>query len=691
MTKHIIVLLLIILTVSPNISSQQLWPIKRDIDLSSGFGDFRQNRFHAGIDIRTGGKEGEQVFSPSDGWLYRIKMSYWGYGKGLYIQDDEGHIYVFGHLKDFSDKIDKIVKQHQLKIQRYYFDQYYLKDLIFIKQGDLIGYSGQTGTGAPHLHFEKRKSESFPINPLTHGFKINDNVKPIFNQLIFKMLDDNSLFENGKRELVVDEINNGNGNYHIDSTLIFHNKVGIVVGVFDQMRRGGMKQTVTNLSLLIDGNPVYEIVHDTLDFRTMRSVNLEFDYNRAVDNQKTFRRLYHIDGNIYKGSKALNESNGILDPALLTGKHTGEIIATDSYGNSSRISFDFELMDRHKNFTSNKFENINDSIFDLVDLDYEIIDNGLLVTANGLISSPKNSLLKLYKSDTLLETLSPQTTINNEASFYISPQPKLKKIDKIEFSLDKNGKIYRKIISDINLKAVGFEDKTKISFKDMNLNFNRNSFYNPRFIEFQKYDIFFPISEKLSSNHYHVFSAWLRDHKEVNVHTILPHSFLCKERFPIFFSIDTTQEDYNKLGLYWYNEKHNEWLWIDNKIVNDTLYSFSEGGGHFAILKDTLAPSIRNLSIKHLKTYFTSMTEISFNLKDDLSWIEDDRNFLVTLDDEWLIPEYDFEKKLFQTKPNHSLKDGKHKLEIQITDRVGNKLEQTVEFYVKVKQTNKGN
>lgn len=660
-------LLLIILTVSPDIFSQPVWPVKRNIDLSSGFGDFRQNRFHAGIDIRTGGKEGEPVFAPTDGWLYRIKMSYIGYGKGLYIKDNEGHIYVFGHLKDFSDKIDKIVKQHQLKIQRYYFDHYYLKDSIFIKQGELIAYSGQTGTGAPHLHFEIRKGENLPINPLIHGFKIIDNVKPVFNKLIFKMLDDYSLFENGKRELVVDVINNGNGNYNIDSTLSFKNKVGIIVDLFDQMRIGGMKQTVNSLSLLIDGVTIYEVIHDTLDFQEMRSANLEFDYIRAVgDNQKTFRRLYKMIGNNYRGSYSLNSSNGILDPSRLSGKHNGEIIAVDSHGNQAKLKFDFEFLPEKQ--TENKADNnINypDSMFEQTNISYHIIDEGLWITASGENIGNLDSEIRLYADDKLLWIEKPLTVDNNKTACFISPQNKYSKIDKIEYVVNQGSNNYIKSFQNLSIFTIGIYDNTKISIFNMNLVFNKENLYKPRFIELKHVD---------------------------DVYEILPESFLCKNRFNLFFKLDTTSDDLRKNGLYWLNKKKNEWIWIDNKIVGDTLYSFSEGGGQMVILRDTIAPSIRNLSISNLKTYFTSLPKISFILEDDFSWIEDDRNFSVTINDEWLIPEYDMEQKLFQTKPNHPLKDGKHKLEMHITDRVGNKFEQTVEFYVKGKQNNnKGN
>ena len=69
-------LLLLLLFVDVGQASAAMWPLKREIDLSSGFGDFRQKRFHAGLDIRTGGKIGDEIFSPVDGYVWRVRTSY---------------------------------------------------------------------------------------------------------------------------------------------------------------------------------------------------------------------------------------------------------------------------------------------------------------------------------------------------------------------------------------------------------------------------------------------------------------------------------------------------------------------------------------------------------------------------------------------------------------------------------------
>ena len=90
-------------------------PIKIPIVLSGTFGELRSNHFHAGLDIKTLGKEGLDVLASAQGFVSRIKVSHWGYGKALYITHPNGYTSVYAHLQKFSDKIEDYVKKQQYK------------------------------------------------------------------------------------------------------------------------------------------------------------------------------------------------------------------------------------------------------------------------------------------------------------------------------------------------------------------------------------------------------------------------------------------------------------------------------------------------------------------------------------------------------------------------------------------------
>lgn len=320
------------------------WPVKREIDLASGFGDYRSGRFHAGVDIRTGGETGEPVYSPVDGYVWRIRTNYEGYGKALYVRGPDEKIYVFAHLAKFVPAIDKIVKAAQLEAQRYYVDLYFLPDSIKIKSRQLLAQSGETGAGPPHLHFEQRSPDNRPINPLVHGFDLADDTRPSFDRIGFQVTDDSSLFDIGVRKIFYRvKKSDKAGDYYLDTTLYFNCPFGVLADCYDVMRPGGMRGTVRKLTLYIDDVAYYESIFDTLDYATEQSVNFEYDYTEAIEDRSKVRRLYAEDGNQFLGSKAKSGFRGFIGESVLEklGKRKGKIVAEDCCGNQSTLRFDF--------------------------------------------------------------------------------------------------------------------------------------------------------------------------------------------------------------------------------------------------------------------------------------------------------------------------------------------------------------
>ena len=80
-------------------------PLNIPLIISGTFGELRSNHFHAGLDIKTNGKEGYQVKSFNVGYVDRIRISTSGYGKALYIKHPNGLTSVYAHLSNFSSKI----------------------------------------------------------------------------------------------------------------------------------------------------------------------------------------------------------------------------------------------------------------------------------------------------------------------------------------------------------------------------------------------------------------------------------------------------------------------------------------------------------------------------------------------------------------------------------------------------------
>ena len=66
-------------------------PVKIPLVLSGNFGELRNNHFHSGLDIKTQQQSGIPIYAPADGFINRIKVSHFGYGKALYLKHPNGY------------------------------------------------------------------------------------------------------------------------------------------------------------------------------------------------------------------------------------------------------------------------------------------------------------------------------------------------------------------------------------------------------------------------------------------------------------------------------------------------------------------------------------------------------------------------------------------------------------------------
>ena len=93
-------------------------PLDISIELSGCFGELRPNHFHSGFDIKTQKQEGLNVYAVADGYVSRIKISTYGYGKAIYITHPNGFTSLYGHLTSAVGEIEKFIKNYQTQIGR---------------------------------------------------------------------------------------------------------------------------------------------------------------------------------------------------------------------------------------------------------------------------------------------------------------------------------------------------------------------------------------------------------------------------------------------------------------------------------------------------------------------------------------------------------------------------------------------
>ena len=152
-------------------------PLPSTPGLSSGFGEFRTAHFHAGLDYSTEQVEGKEVRAVLDGWVERVRASGVGYGRAVYLRLADGRTAVYGHLSRFAPKLDAWVAARQDSAGVYEQDLVPAEGEIAFRRGEVVAWSGQSGAGPPHLHFELRTGD-MNLNPLLHGFALPDRTPP---------------------------------------------------------------------------------------------------------------------------------------------------------------------------------------------------------------------------------------------------------------------------------------------------------------------------------------------------------------------------------------------------------------------------------------------------------------------------------------------------------------------------------
>ena len=107
------------LLLAPLIAQKQIWPTDAGNSYSSNFGEYRDDHFHMGLDIRTKGTVGHKVFAVENGYISRIVTNYSGYGKAIYQKTTSGKTIVYAHLDKFSPIMERVLKLQQSKNKKY--------------------------------------------------------------------------------------------------------------------------------------------------------------------------------------------------------------------------------------------------------------------------------------------------------------------------------------------------------------------------------------------------------------------------------------------------------------------------------------------------------------------------------------------------------------------------------------------
>lgn len=267
-------------------------PLEIPVILAGTFAELRSNHFHSGLDIKTQQLTGLRVLASADGFVSRIKVSHFGYGKALYISHPNGYTTVYAHLQNFAPNIEAYVKKLQYEKESYEIEVFPTPDVLPVTKESLIAYSGNTGgSGGPHLHFEIRDKQERPINPMLFGIDIKDTTNPIVDAIYAYPLDQNSFVNNSNKKQKLRLIPLKNGDYTTESIEAI-GTIGFGIETFDRQDLAANSNGVYNIQSFVNGNRIFEIDLKSFSFDETQHINQLIDYKHYIEKKERIQKLF---------------------------------------------------------------------------------------------------------------------------------------------------------------------------------------------------------------------------------------------------------------------------------------------------------------------------------------------------------------------------------------------------------------
>ncbi|BBB32049.1 hypothetical protein TTHT_0456 [Thermotomaculum hydrothermale] len=312
------------------------WPLLKNNGITGTFSEYRFNHIHAGFDLSTNGKTGYPVRCFDDGYVYMIKVKKRGYGNVVYIKHPKRKlISVYGHLKCFNKAIQKIADNYKKIRKTKYPGLIVLGDKkIKIKKGAIVGLSGESGEGLPHLHFELRDYNNNPVDASKYGFDTRfDTTYPVISGLKIIPQDSFSSFNGKTKEGYLKAYRKRKNKFELRKFNISGN-ILFALSAYDTAGRG--KVGVKSINFYLNGKPVYVFNPERFSFDNFKQSCCVYDFeDTSLFPTKYFYNLFKIKG------CTLSVSQMLTQYPFKKGENALKIVVSDFHNNKSVLTATF--------------------------------------------------------------------------------------------------------------------------------------------------------------------------------------------------------------------------------------------------------------------------------------------------------------------------------------------------------------
>lgn len=621
-------------------SEPPLWPLPIEVNLTSSFCEYRGGHLHAGLDIKTWGEEGIPCRAVADGYVSRLRASPYGYGKVVYVTLYSGETVVYAHLAEFSPALARTIRHEQIKADQYKVDVYYERDDIPVRRGDILAYTGSTGAGAPHLHFEVRDARQNPLNPLSIGWELEDFRRPEFRGVLAIPTESGSLVGGQCRIGRVELRRVDKGKYVATDTLVLKGRVGFGAYVIDRINNASGRLAPYRVEIEVGGVVLTDITLESFTYGHAGEVELAYEMGHVRRNKEYFLMLFKRRGETLWNRKFIHD--GMIDTdaiARLVGEkrdvYTVTIRAWDWAGNVAVAEIPFRVGTEGDGSVDAAQEEVPGYFF-----------------FEDLLSIGKGPVTLLAHPTAARPRLPPDIRIplevNGDAGcLRIEDLPP----EVTAFSVQNGSSVVLQVL------AVRSSLPVSVEFKEFSLRVqtDEHSLYSNAFVFLTGWD-----GEVAHENGLVPAGTPVR---------VGPASLAIKNK--IEFRFEIRAED-GREAVYKFDERKSVWRYAGSVVDGDSVVAGIGSPGVYRVMIDTNPPVITKPQLKKRRSYATNewIPEIVIPIEDIGSGVADE-NVVIEINGQKQIARWDGYSSTFYI-PVHEAANGRYDVDVVAFDNVGN-------------------
>ncbi|MBN1895182.1 M23 family metallopeptidase [bacterium] len=723
-TVHVqIALGLTFLSFGSVLSQGLLWPTDAGRILSATFAEFRPGHLHAGIDIKTWGRSGYRCFAVDSGSVSRIRTSPYGYGKAVYFRLQDGRTCVYAHLLKFSHVLDSLIREEQDKTGRYETDLWPQPGSLKFEKGDILGYTGSSGTKDPHLHFEVRDAANRPFDPLTLGFPVKDTAPPVLESLLVSPLAYGSSVNGDFVPCAYGLLQSGPGTYRLRDTVQVWGTLGFAVAGYDPMDGASNRNGAKAMRFYVGDSLLFAAEYAWFDYGISGQSVLEWDYRILRTAGRHFRDLYiHPENDLpfYSRPGVRNGTVQACDPgddgsgdpspgasasalrrtarripmpsSLQTGDSPQQVagsfnpFASGSYGiGRGNWTFLAEVSDYSGNCS--RISGVMRA-WPASEPDGKAVRP--VVKQNGVFGTAAGGLKTRFFDDYLYFRWTPDTGTVFRAFLKLTvPDGRSAVMPMMRhsggwwfYALPLSGMLPDHLFAAVETRfkngTAGSEDRTiglhaAYPGRPMLIRSEDNRFR----IFFDRDVLYQPVWGQVLMDTVRVsgmgqIAGYRLDYNDVPL----------RRPAEVFMDTGGDAGDTDRIGIYTCEAGGAPEFRGDKKLGN-WISADAKALGFFALIRDTVPPSLSGIRPVFGAESATRKPMISAFFRDDLSGIQAEDQYQFWLDGSRLVVEYDPGKGRGFHRPQRPLNTGRHELEFIIRDRAGNETRRKSVFFIK--------